>query len=157
MFVGLFLLRFVYNQISELTRRKRKWALECVQSISRLLFIDISHLFIWSKFLVNIGWNIQRKVLLVFSLTCYLVLLALVYQVKNLPKFSSYHYIVQSTLANIEYARSILDCLKPNFGTPKLELPSNCSCSILRSNFSLGEKQFLNVMTQTQIIRYKKK
>ena len=87
MFVGLFLLRFVYNQISELTRRKRKWALECVQSISRLLFIDISHLFIWSKFLVNIGWNIQRKVLLVCSLTCYLVLLALVYQVKNLPKY----------------------------------------------------------------------
>lgn len=75
MFVGLFLLRFVYNQISELTRRKRKWALECVQSISRLLFIDISHLFIWSKFLVNIGWNIQRKVLLVFSLICYLVFL----------------------------------------------------------------------------------
>ena len=64
----------------------------------------------------------------------------------------SYHYIVQSTLVNIEYACSISDCLKPNFGIPKLELPSNCSCLILRSNFSLGEKQFLNVMTQTQII-----
>ena len=64
----------------------------------------------------------------------------------------SYHYIVQSTLVNIEYACSISDCLKPNVGIPKLELPSNCSCLILRSNFSLGEKQFLNVMTQTQII-----